>query len=423
MVGLDRWLFKTEPGLQAYSESHSIIIGCSRRFPLKAESYLSRGVSPTKDDVKQAVAKQSKGLFPGSFCKIIPDLAGDPAYCCAVHADGAGTKSSVAYLMARETGDPTWYRGIAQDSLVMNTDDLICIGATTDFKLSNTIGRNAHRVDAAALAQVIGGYDAVIAELSEQGVDVEMTGGETADVGDLVRTIICDSTVVVRLPRAEVINAANIQPGQVIVGLASFGQTTYENRENSGIGSNGLTGARHLILHKDYLTQYPESCSDTLPADKAYCGRYHLQDPLPGSTLTAGEALLSPTRTYLPVMREVLKLYRSAITGIIHCTGGGQVKCKDFGTGIRYVKDNLFATPPIFQAIWESGEVGAQEMYQIFNMGHRLELYTDEQTAAGILAICQEYNLAAQIIGRTETSTQEGKNEVVITDRGQTFVF
>ena len=390
---------------------------------MKAESYLSRGVSPTKDDVKKAVSKQSKGLFPGSFCKIIPDLAGDPAFCCAVHADGAGTKSSVAYLMARETGDPDWFRGIAQDSLVMNTDDLLCIGATNQFKLSNTIGRNAHRVDAAALAAIIGGYDDIIEQLDAFGVEVEMTGGETADVGDLVRTVICDSTVVVRLPRAEVINAANIKPGQVIVGLASFGQTTYESRENSGIGSNGLTGARHLILHKDYLTRYPESCSDTLTADKAYCGKFHLSDPIPGSSLTAGEALLSPTRTYLPVMHDILKLYRSSISGIIHCTGGGQVKCKDFGSGVRYIKDNLFATPPIFQAILDSGEVGDAEMYQIFNMGHRLEIYCDESTAAGIIEICGQFDLKAQVVGRTEQSTVEGENQVVIQDRGQIFTW
>ncbi|MDD2533618.1 MAG: AIR synthase-related protein [Eubacteriales bacterium] len=390
---------------------------------MKAESYLSRGVSPTKDDVKKAVSNQSKGLYPGSFCKIIPDLAGDPDFCCAVHADGAGTKSSVAYLMAQETGNPKWYRGIAQDSLVMNTDDLICIGATTDFKISNTIGRNAHRIDAAALAQVIGGYDAVIDQLAEYGVAIEMTGGETADVGDLVRTIICDSTVVVRLPRAEVISAANIKPGQVIVGLSSSGQTTYESVENSGIGSNGLTGARHLILHKDYLTRYPESCSETLPEDKAYCGHFHLMDHLPGSSLTAGEALLSPTRTYLPVVREMLKLYRSSISGIIHCTGGGQVKCKDFGHGIRYIKDNLFPTPAIFAAILDAGEVGAQEMYQIFNMGHRLEIYCDEATAAGIIALCADYELGAQIIGRTEQSSKTGENEVVIIDRDQTFTW
>lgn len=389
---------------------------------MKAQSYLSRGVSPTKDDVKKAVARQAKGLFPGSFCKIIPDLAGDPAWCSAVHADGAGTKSSVAYLMYRESGDPGWFAGIAQDSLVMNTDDLLCVGAINDFKLSNTIGRNAHRVDAACLAAIIGGYDAVIDQLGSLGIQVEMTGGETADVGDLVRTVICDSTVVVRLPRASVISAANIRPGQVIIGLSSSGRTTYEQVENSGIGSNGLTGARHLILHKDYLHRYPESCSDTLPEDKAYCGQFHLADVLPGSTLTAGEALLSPTRTYLPVIRDILARYAGQISGLIHCTGGGQVKCRDFGQGIRYVKDSLFPAPAIFQAIQASGEVAPAEMYQIFNMGHRLEIYCDEAAAAGILAICEPYQLGARIVGYTEAGPADG-NQVVIQDQGLTFVF
>jgi phosphoribosylformylglycinamidine cyclo-ligase len=390
---------------------------------MKAQSYLSRGVSPTKDDVKQAVARQSKGLFPGSFCKIIPDLAGDPAWCSAVHADGAGTKSSVAYLMYRESKDPSWFAGIAQDSLVMNTDDLLCIGAVNDFKLSNTIGRNAHRVDAACLAAIISGYDAIIDRLAAQGIAVEMTGGETADVGDLVRTVICDSTVVVRLPRQQVISASNIRPGQVIIGLSSSGQTTYETFENSGIGSNGLTGARHMILHKDYLRQYPESCSDTLPEDKAYCGQYHLSDKLPGSALTAGEALLSPTRTYLPVMREILGQYAGQISGLIHCTGGGQVKCRDFGSGIRYVKENLFPTPAIFQAIQDLGEVNQAEMYQIFNMGHRLEIYCDETAASAILDLCAPYQLGARIIGYTEAAAEPGTNQVVIKDQGQTFTY
>jgi phosphoribosylformylglycinamidine cyclo-ligase len=388
---------------------------------MKAESYLSRGVSPTKDDVRQAVASQSKGLFPGSFCKIIPDLAGDPEYCLAIHADGAGTKSSVAYLMARETGDPGWYRGIAQDSLVMNTDDLLCIGATDHFKISNTIGRNAHRVDATALAAIIRGYEDVINALAAYGVAIEMTGGETADVGDLVRTVICDSTVVVRLKRQDVIDASAIRPGLGIVGLASFGQATYESRENSGIGSNGLTGARHMLLHKDYLRKYPESCSDTLPADRAYCGIYHLADPLPGSSLSVGEALLSPTRTYLPVMREILASYRPGIAGIIHCTGGGQVKCRDFGRRVRYVKDNLFPAPPIFQAIRESGEVQAEEMYQIFNMGHRLEIYCEEEAAAGILAVCSQFRLDGRVVGHTEESPLPDANQVIIEDQGRTF--
>ena len=390
---------------------------------MKAESYLSRGVSPTKDDVKQAVSRQSKGLYPGSFCKIIPDIAGDPDYCLAVHADGAGTKSSVAYMMAQETGDPSWYRGIAQDSLVMNTDDLLCIGATSGFKLSNTIGRNAHRVDAQALAEIIGGYDSVIDQLAQLGIEVEMTGGETADVGDLVRTVICDSTVVVRLPRAEVIDASAIRPGLAIVGLASFGQTTYETGENSGIGSNGLTGARHMLLHKDYLTRYPESCADTLPAGKAYCGQYHLSDPLPGSSLTAGEAILSPTRTYLPVIRKILAQLRPSIVGLIHCTGGGQVKCRDFGRNVRYVKDNLFPTPPIFEAIAQSGEVQPSELYQIFNMGHRLEIYCELDAAEAIIEICAEFSLQARIVGHTEPTLTPGSNEVLIHDRGLTHLY
>lgn len=390
---------------------------------MKAESYLSRGVSPTKDDVKKAVSAQSPGIFPGSFCKIIPDLAGDPDWCTAVHADGAGTKSSAAYLMYRETGDPSWFTGIAQDSLVMNTDDLLCIGAVDGFKISNTIGRNAHRVNADCLSAIISGYDQIISGLRGLGIDLEMTGGETADVGDLVRTVICDSTVVVRLPRRQVIQASRIRPGQVIVGLSSSGRTNYEIRENSGIGSNGLTAARHLLLHHDYYSRYPESCADTLPENKAYCGAWHLEDPLPGSELTIGEAILSPTRTYLPVIREILTSSGDAITSLIHCTGGGQVKCRDFGRGIRYIKDNLFPTPPLFQAIADAGEVGAAEMYQIFNMGHRLEIYCDEKAADAMISICARYGLDARRIGYTEAAASPARNEVIIKDRGQVFEF
>jgi len=390
---------------------------------MKAESYLSRGVSPTKDDVKKAVSTQSPGEFPGSFCKIIPDLAGDPDWCSAVHADGAGTKSSVAYIMYRETGDPSWFSGIAQDSLVMNTDDLLCIGAVDGFKISNTIGRNAHRVDAACLAAIINGYDQIISGLKGMGIDLEMTGGETADVGDLVRTVICDSTVVVRLPRRKVIQASRIRPGQVIVGLASSGRTHYEINENSGIGSNGLTAARHLLLHHDYYARYPESFADTLPEDKAYCGDYHLDDKLPGSELTVGEAILSPTRTYLPVIREILPAAGDAISGLIHCTGGGQVKCRDFGRGIRYIKDSLFPMPPLFQAIAAAGEVKAAEMYQIFNMGHRLEIYCDEQAADQIIDISDRFGLEARRVGYTEAASSPSRNEVIIKDQGQTFEF
>jgi phosphoribosylformylglycinamidine cyclo-ligase len=391
---------------------------------MKAESYLSRGVSPTKDDVKKAVANQSKGLFPGSFCKIISDLSGDQLWCSAVHADGAGTKSSAAYLMYKITGETSWFRGIAQDSLVMNTDDLICIGAVDNFLVSNTIGRNAHRVDAECLSQIIGGYDAFIGSMAEHGVNIEMTGGETADVGDLVRTVICDSTVVVRLKRDNVVNAANIKPGHVIVGLSSSGMTSYENTENSGIGSNGLTAARHLLLHPDYRDMYPETYADTMPAGKAYCGKYHVGDKLPGSSLTAGEAVLSPTRTYLPVMREIIANYIDKISGIIHCTGGGQVKCRDFGSSLRYVKDNLFERPAIFDAIYESGDVGDQEMYQIFNMGHRMEIYCEESVAAKIIATSAKYKLEAKVIGYTEQFKSDNKeNQVIIRDRGQEFVF
>ena len=309
---------------------------------MSAESYLSRGVSPTKDDVKAAVKNQDKGVFPGAFCKLIEDIAGDPEYCTALHADGAGTKSSVAYLMFKETGNYDWFKGLAQDSLVMNTDDLACVGAINNLSLSNTIGRNAHLVDGKAIAKVIEGYDEMIGKLSDLGINVKMCGGETADVGDLVRTLIVDSTIVAREKRENIINAANIQPGDVIVGLASFGQATYEDSYNSGMSSNGLTAARHMLLSKYYYENYKESFSDTIGEDKAYCGKYRLTDKLPGSEQTVGEAILSPTRTFLPVIKEVLDNYRSNINGIIHCTGGGQAKCRDFGKNVRYVKDNPF---------------------------------------------------------------------------------
>ena len=390
---------------------------------MEAKSYISRGVSPTKDDVKKAVAHQSKGAFPGAFCKLIDDLAGDPDWCMAVHADGAGTKSSLAYLMYKETGDPAWFHGIAQDSLVMNTDDLLCIGATGDFLVSNTIGRNAHRIDAACLQAIIQGYDDIISKLRQAGISITMTGGETADVGDLVRTVICDSTVVVRLPRSQVINASDIKPGQVVIGLASYGQTSYETRENSGIGSNGLTAARHLLLDSSYRELYPESYSETIDREKVYCGSWKLQDKLPGSTLTAGEAILSPTRTYLPVMRPILEQFREQISGLIHCTGGGLVKCRDFSRGIRYVKDQLHERPAVFEAIAASGQIDEEEMYQVFNLGQRLEIYCDASVADAILVQCKEMNLAAKVIGYTEANDDPDQNQVVIKDRGQTHLY
>lgn len=388
-----------------------------------AESYLSRGVSPTKDDVKKAVANQDKGAFPGAFCKLIDDLAGDPDYCTAIHADGAGTKSSVAYIAYRETGDLKWFRGIAQDSLVMNTDDLACVGALEKLSLSNTIGRNAHRVDGKCIAAVIEGYNDIVGKLQDMGFDISMCGGETADVGDLVRTLIVDSTLVTRVAKKNVVNAANIKPGHVIVGLASFGQATYEDSYNSGISSNGLTAARHMLLCKDYLKEYPESVSETIPEDKVYCGKFRLTDKLPNSNQTVAEAILSPTRTFLPVIRDVLDQYRSSISGIIHCTGGGQAKCRDFGKNIRIIKDNLFDLPPIFQAIYESGEIPMKEMYQVFNCGHRIEFYCDESVASGIMEIAKKYNIDSRIVGRVEALPEGSENQVVIRANGEEYIY
>jgi len=391
---------------------------------MSAESYLSRGVSPTKDDVKAAVKNQDKGVFPGAFCKLIEDIAGDPEYCTALHADGAGTKSSVAYLMYKETGNYDWFKGLAQDSLVMNTDDLACVGAINNLSLSNTIGRNAHLVDGKAIAKVIEGYDEMIGKMADLGIDIKMCGGETADVGDLVRTLIVDSTIVARERRDNIINAANIQPGDVIVGLASFGQATYEDSYNSGMSSNGLTAARHMLLSKYYFENYKESFSDTIGEDKAYCGKFRLTDKLPGSEQTVGEAILSPTRTFLPVIKEVLDNYKGSVDGIIHCTGGGQAKCRDFGKNIRYVKDNLFELPPLFKAIYESGEIPMKEMFQVFNCGHRVEFYCNsEEAAQGIMAIASKFNIESRIVGHVEALPEGSENEVVIRYGGEEYLY
>ncbi len=390
---------------------------------MSAESYLCRGVSPTKDEVKAAVSGQSGGVFPGAFCKLVEDIAGNPAYCSAIHADGAGTKASAAYLLYKETGDPAVFASLAQDSLVMNTDDLACIGATSDFYLSNTIGRNSHRINGDCLKAIISGYDKVIADLAAYGIKVHMTGGETADVGDLVRTLIIDSTLVTRIPRQEVIHAAQIRPGDVIVGLASFGQASYEAKENSGIGSNGLTAARHMLLSRHYAQAYPESVSETIPEDKVYCGAFRLQDPLPHSSMTVGEAILSPTRTYLPVLKKILAAHRKDISGILHCTGGGQVKCKDFGHNLRYIKDNLFPFPAIFQAIYDSGEISLKEMFQVFNCGHRMEIFCPQEVAESLIAIAKSFAVEARIVGRVEQLPQPGENRVEITFANQHFQY
>jgi phosphoribosylformylglycinamidine cyclo-ligase len=390
---------------------------------MQAESYLSRGVSPTKDDVKSAITGQTKGLFPGAFCKIIADPAGDPDHCAVMHADGAGTKSTLAYIQTKESGNAASFKGIAQDSLVMNLDDLICVGAVDNFLVSNTIGRNAHRIDKTVLKNVIDGYQEFIDSMRSFGVNIRMSGGETADVGDLVATIIVDSTVFVRFLRSKVIDCDRIQAGDVIVGLASFGRAVYEKSSNSGIGSNGLTAARHLLLAHEYASKYPETYSPTIAASQVFCGKYRFDDELPGSSQTVGAALLSPTRTYLPVVKAILTQHFDAVHGMVHCTGGGQTKCKSFGKGLHYIKDNLFETPAIFKAIQAGGEIKPAEMYQVFNMGHRLEVFCDRATAAAVIAISQKHGIDARIVGRVEANELADRNKVTIRHEDKEFVY
>ena len=390
---------------------------------MSSNEYLDRGVSPTKDDVHRAIAKHSAGEVPGAFCKVIDDPAGDPQMVAVMHADGAGTKSSVAYLLYAETGDASAFRGIAQDSLVMNTDDLLCVGATSGFLLSNTIGRNAHRVKGDVISALIDGYEACAEMLRGYGIEITLTGGETADVGDLVRTVIADSTVFARVPRALVRDFSRVEPGDLIVGLSSTGKTNYESEENSGIGSNGLTLARHALLAHSYAERFPESFSETIPADKVYCGRFQLQDTLPGTQHNVAWGLLSPTRTYLPVARAVLSSELAAqVTGILHCSGGGQTKCRGFGRGLHYIKDALFPTPPLFQAIQDSG-IEQKQMYQVFNMGHRLELYVRPPAAAGIVLCAARFGVAAKIVGRIEANAGSGANRVTIATNGQSYEY
>ena len=387
-----------------------------------SNAYMSRGVSATKDEVHSAISKQDKGEFAGAFCKIIADPCGDPDYCAAMHADGAGTKSSLAYIKYKETGDLSAFYNIAQDSVVMNLDDLLCIGATDGFVLSNTIGRNAHRVNGEAIKAVIDGYTDFCKMLGEYGVGITMSGGETADVGDLVSTLIVDSTFFVRMKRSDVIDCDNIKAGDVIVGLASFGQATYEKAYNAGMGSNGLTAARHLMLSHEYAAKYPETFSNTIDESKVYCGSYGVKDILPGTDVSVVDAVLSPTRTYAPIIKEILDTNRAAVHGMIHCTGGGQAKCKNFGAGIHYIKDNLFDTPPLFKEIRKNADIGDKEMYQVFNMGHRMELYVGAADAQFIIDTAKKYGVEAKIVGRCEASA-DGKNHVTIVDGGNTFEY
>ncbi len=385
-----------------------------------SEAYLSRGVSAEKTDVHNAVKKLDKGVFKGAFCTMMPDPTGDSEYCAAMHADGAGTKSSLAYIKFNETGDYTAFTDIAQDSMVMNLDDLLCVGATGGFIMSNTIGRNAHRVDGNAIKAVIGGYTGFVEKMRKYGVDITMCGGETADVGDLVSTLIVDSTFFVRMKRSDVIDCDNIKAGDVIVGFASFGQAVYEDKYNAGMGSNGLTAARHLLLAHEYASKYPETYSNTIPEAQVYCGKYKFTDKLPGTDVCVGDAILSPTRTYAPIVKDILDSDRSAVHGMVHCTGGGQVKCKNFGKGLHYIKDNLFDTPPLFKAIGENADVGKAEMYRIFNMGHRLEIYTTPDKADAMIKAAEKYGVEAKIVGRVEKSDSD-MNKVTIKQYGEEF--
>ena len=370
--------------------------------------YDSRGVSFDKKEVHQAIKNIDKGLFPLAFCKIIPDIITcDENYCLVMHADGAGTKSSLAYAYWKETGDLSVWKGISQDSLIMNIDDLICVGAINNIVVSSTIGRNKKLIPAEVIKTIIEGNENVILKLNSFGINIKSSGGETADVGDLVKTIIVDSTVVCRLKKEEVIDNSNIKGGDVIVGLASFGKTTYEDEYNSGIGSNGLTSARHDVFDKYLKIKYPETYDNSLSDDLIYIGSKKLSDKIPGIDLDAGKLVLSPTRTYAPVVKEMLsKIERKKIHGIIHCSGGAQTKVMNFVKNKHIIKDNLFETPPVFKLIQSESKTSWKEMYQVFNMGHRLEIYTDENSAQSIINISKSFNLDAKIIGRVEDSKE-----------------
>lgn len=376
------------------------------------ELYRRRGVSADKEDVHAAIKNIDKGLFPQAFCKIMPDImGGDPDYCNLMHADGAGTKSSLAYLYWRETGDLSVWRGISQDSIVMNLDDLLCVGATQGLLHSSTIGRNSRLIPGEVISALINGTDELLEQLRDLGVGIYNTGGETADVGDLVRTVIVDSTVSCRMRRDEVIDAARISDGDVIVGLASFGQATYETEYNGGMGSNGLTSARHDVFAHHYAEKYPESYDDCLPDDVVYVGSHSLTDRVEGLDIDYGHLVLAPTRTYAPVLVELLRELRPEIHGLIHCTGGAQTKVLHFVEGKKIIKDNLFDLPPLFDTILRDGKTPAKEMYKVFNMGHRMEVYLPEQYAAEVIDIAHHFNIDAQVIGRVEEADE---SEVVI---------
>jgi phosphoribosylformylglycinamidine cyclo-ligase len=367
------------------------------------DRYGQRGVSSGKEDVHRAIATLNKGLFPKAFCKIVPDtLAGDPTYCTLMHADGAGTKSSLAYLYWKETGDLSVWRGIAQDAVVMNTDDLLCVGALGPMLLSSTIGRNKNLIPGEIIAEIINGTEEILQTLRDFGVEIYSTGGETADVGDLVRTVIVDSTVVARMPRAEVISNDRIQPGDVVVGLASYGQASYEKSYNGGMGSNGLTSARHDVLGHDLATRFPESFDPAVPAELIYSGSKKLTDPVEGTDLDVGRLVLSPTRTYAPVVKAFLAELRGEIHGMVHCSGGAQTKVLHFIENLHVVKNNLLPVPPLFRLIQAESGTDWSEMYRVFNMGHRLEVYLAERHAQTVIDAARAFGIEAQVIGHVE---------------------
>jgi phosphoribosylformylglycinamidine cyclo-ligase len=378
--------------------------------------YQQRGVSAQKEDVHEAIKHLDKGLFPNAFCKIIPDLlTGDPDHCLVMHADGAGTKSSLAYMYWKETGDISVWRGIAQDAIVMNLDDLLCVGVTDDILLSSTIGRNKGNIPGVVISEIINGTHEFIEKMSSLGINIHLTGGETADVGDLVRTVIVDSTVTARTRRDRIIEN-NIQPGDLIVGLASFGKASYESEYNGGMGSNGLTSARHDVF-ADYLAKkYPESYDKDLPEDLVYSGKLKLTDTIEGTGMDAGKLVLSPTRTYAPVIREILVRFRDQIHGMIHCSGGAQTKVLHFVDDIHIIKDNLFPVPPLFKIIKEQSGTEWHEMYQVFNMGHRMELYVPGEIAEEIMDIAKKFTIESRVVGRCEKAP--GRSLEIITDHG-----
>jgi phosphoribosylformylglycinamidine cyclo-ligase len=388
---------------------------------MDTQKYNLRGVSASKEDVHNAIKNIDKGLFPKAFCKVIEDkLTYDNNYCMVMHADGAGTKSSLAYMYWKETGDLSVWKGIAIDAIVMNLDDLLCVGITDNILLSSTIGRNKNLIPAEVISALINGTEEFLEQMRQLGIGIYSTGGETADVGDVVRTIIVDSTVTARAKRSEIISNHNIKPGNVIVGLASFGQATYETSYNAGMGSNGLTSARHDVFSKELATKYPESYDNSLNDEVVYCGTKQLTSPTEIEGIDAGKMVLSPTRTYAPIIKKILETHREKIDGMVHCSGGAQTKVLHFVDNVHIIKDNLFPIPPLFKMIHQESQTSWQEMYKVFNMGHRMEIYTDQETAQEIIKISKSFNVDAQIVGKVE---QSPKTKLTIKSEFGEFVY